>query len=154
MDASRPEDSQQAVWLALGALTTAWSTYEFCLFLLFEAIMRIDPYKARILWFNLASLDLRIKLIRRIVNEGGAGPHREAVLALTKRALSFNEQRNKFVHWQWAKSTTGWKIFGFRDLLKEWHEDATAGEVAELAVEIGGHGKEILQLARALKSSL
>lgn len=146
-----PDNSKQAVWMALGALTMAWSTYEFLLFDLFVGIMRADPYKARILWFNLASLQLRLKLVRQMVQEGAAGNHKEAVLQATKQALDFNDQRNEYVHRQWAKSTSGgWSIIGPRDLRKEWHRTATATDVMRLAAEVADHGKVVLEISKML----
>lgn len=139
---------------ALGVLTRTWSAFEFKLFTLFDALLGAKTYKARILWFNLSNLQMRLKLMRSIARESSAEYDcSQSIDEKIKVVGKLSEQRNDYVHRLWAKGDGGWQMIALRDPSSPSYVVKVAPEeILAFVYQISELDKQISDLAVKLRA--
>lgn len=110
------ENNKVELLVALGAVTQEWSKFEFALFELFDALLGARTYKARILWFNLSNLQMRLKLLKSIADESRSEHNMlDQIKASLRAADELSGPRNDYVHRLWSRGQDGWQMIALKD---------------------------------------
>lgn len=110
--------------MSLGILTITWTRFEWELFASFTHLTGMKPDKGRVVWYNISSLENRIKIMEQLVDEGEQEKEVKAeLLGHFKEAKRLIEMRNKWMHGWWSKSEPG--VWALRGLKKPNSPNAT-----------------------------
>jgi len=140
----------------LGAVTREWSKFEFALFELFDALLGARTYKARILWFNLLNLQMRLKLLNTIANEGKSEHNLIAeIKASLRTADDLSGPRNDYTHRLWATGPDGWTMIALKDPSKPtYFTPVRVEEILLLARKISEQCISVSDLARKVRAAV
>lgn len=129
----------------LGVMTAYWPEYELMWFNIFEELLAAPLKNAMAVWFNLTSLDVRLKLIETLGREpdvlGG-----ERLRKATKRGRELASVRNVYVHGIWEMDDDANRMRVVFNARKRVQHPVDGHQIQEFVENVQAHTKELLEM--------
>lgn len=84
--------------VAIGRAMRAWASLETVLMFQFEALLRVDQFRARIVWHALPNMRARRDLLQSLADTYLDDTHRKEYRKIMNRLLKLSEIRNMLAH--------------------------------------------------------